>query len=177
MAVTQTEELTSQYFAGLVAASRIDQTDDVDSYGALEAVSNAVLAAISPRWVLLPIHDLKKINTQTTIAVVYISGRLMALAKPEPVGEHLFDLRVRVIGRTGDYTIWVESPSEDIAGTCGGTHFDFAVYAYLHRRNGRQRSHPFRPIDRSFDGEEWVRHLIAAQVKDTATARLESVCL
>lgn len=177
MAVTQTEELSSQYFAGLVAASRIDQTDDVDSYGALEAVSNAVLEAVSPRGALLPIHDLKRVNTQATVAVVYISGRLMALAAPEPVGEHLFDLRVRVLERAGDYTIWVESPSEDIAGTCGGTHFDFAGYAYHHRPNGRQRAHPFRPIDKSFDGEEWVRHLIAAQVKDTAAARLESVWL
>lgn len=104
MAVTQTEEISSEYFAGLVAASRIDQTDDVDSYGTLEAVSNEVLAAISPRGVLLPIHDLKRVNTQTTIAVVYISGRLMALAEPESVGEHLFDMRVRVLGRTGDYS-------------------------------------------------------------------------
>ena len=29
MAVTQTEELSSQYFASLVAASRIDQTDEM----------------------------------------------------------------------------------------------------------------------------------------------------
>ena len=119
MPVTQTGEIVSpHYLAGLVAAARIDKTDDMDSYGALEAVSKTVLAEVSPRGLILPIHDLKKVNTQTTIAVVYISGRLMALAKPEPVGEHLFDLRVRVIGRTGDYTIWVESPSEDIAGTC-----------------------------------------------------------
>ena len=124
MTVSHAEEVFPQYLAGLVAASRIDQTDDVDSYGTLEAVLKTVLAAVSPRGVLLPIHDLKRTDTQTTVSVVYLSGRLMTLGEPEPGGEHLFDLRVRVLGRTGDYSIWVSCPSDDIGNVSGGTHFD-----------------------------------------------------
>ena len=166
MPVTQTGEIVSpHYLAGLVAAARIDKTDDMDSYGALEAVSKTVLAAVAPGGLLLPVHNLKITDTTTTVAVVYKGGQLLALSEPDPDGEHLFDLRVRVLGRKGDYTIWVESP------------IDFAGYAYLMRTKGSKRARDFLVIDESFDDEEWVRHLIAAQVKDAVTARLEATWL
>ena len=99
MPVTQTgETLSPHYIAGLVAAARIDNTDDVDSYWALEAVSKTVFEAVSPRGLLLPVHDRKLTDTTTTVAVVYKGRQLLALSAPDPEGEHLFDAKLKQDG-------------------------------------------------------------------------------
>lgn len=179
MPVTQTgEALSPHYLAGLVAAAQIDQTADVDSYGALEAVSKTVLTAVSPSGLLLPVHNLKTTDTTTTVAVVYKGGRLLALSGPDPYGEHIFDMQVRVRGRRGDYFLWISDPGveiEDTFGdTSGGTHLDFPLYAKLKQAGGPKRTLSRRRSDELYEGAEWVRHLIAAQVKWSAIARLKA---
>ena len=181
MPVTQTgETLSPHQLAGLVAAARIDKTEDVDSYGALEAVSKTVLAAVSPRGLLLPVHNGKLTDTQTTVAVVYKGGQLLALSGPDPDGEHLFDMQVRVRGRRGDYFLWVSGPGEieDTFGyTSGGTHLDFPLYAKLRQDGGAKLPLSSRRRKELSEGAEWVRHHIAAQVKWGAIARLKVACL
>ena len=191
MPVTQTgETLSPHQLAGLVAAARIDKTEDVDSYGALEAVSKTVLAAVSPRGLLLPVHNGKLTDTQTTVAVVYKGGQLLALSGPDPDGEHLFDMQVRVRGRRGDYFLWVSGPGEiedtfgDTSGGThldfplyGGTHLDFPLYARLKQDGGAKPPLSSRRRKELSEGAEWVRHLIAAQVKWGAIARLKDAGL
>lgn len=184
MPVTQTgETLSPHQLAGLVAAARIDKTEDVDSYGALEAVSKTVLAAVSPRGLLLPVHNGKLTDTQTTVAVVYKGGQLLALSGPDPDGEHLFDMQVRVRGRRGDYFLWITSLCDEIeiedtfGDTSGGTHLDFPLYAKLRQDGGAKPPLSSRRRKELSEGAEWVRHLIAAQVKWGAIARLKVACL
>ena len=184
MPVTQTgETLSPHQLAGLVAAARIDKTEDVDSYGALEAVSKTVLAAVSPRGLLLPVHNGKLTDTQTTVAVVYKGGQLLALSGPDPDGEHLFDMQVRVRGRRGDYFLWITSLCDEIeiedtfGDTSGGTHLDFPLYAKLKQDGGAKRPLSSRRRKELSEGAEWVRHLIAAQVKWGAIARLKDAGL
>ena len=179
MAVTQTgETLPTHQLEGLVAAARVDKTDDVDSYGALEAVSKTVLAAVSPSGLLLPVHNLKVTDTTTTVAVVHKGEQLLALSEPEPDGEHLFDMQVRVRGRRGDYFLWISDPGveiEDTFGdTSGGTHLDFPLYAKLRQDGGPKRPISSRRSKELSEGAEWVRHLIGAQVKWSAIARLKA---
>lgn len=182
MPVTQTgETLSPHYLAGLVAAAQIDQTADVDSYGALEAVSKTVLAAVSPGGLLLPVHNLKLTDTTTTVAVVYKGGQLLSLSGPDPDGEHLFDMQVRVRGRRGDYFLWISDPGvkiEDTFGdTSGGTHLDFPLYAKLKQAGGPKLPLSSRRSKELSEGAEWVRHLIAAQVRWGAIARLKAAGL
>ena len=175
MPVTQTgETLSPHYLAGLVAAAQIDQTADVDSCGALEAVSKTVLAAVSPVGLLLPVHNLNLTDTKTKVAVLYKGGQLLALSGPDPDGEHLFHMQVRVRGRRGDYFLWISGPSDGINDTSGGTHFDFPAYAQL-----KQAGSPKKPLSRRssyelFKDAEWIHHLIAAHVKYVAVSRLEA---
>lgn len=178
MAVIHTgEKLSPHYLAGLVTAAQIDQTDDVDSYGALEAVSKTVLAAVSPGGLLLPVQNPKITDTTTTVAAVYKGGRLLALSEPDPDGEHLFDMQVRVRGRRGDYFLWISDPGVDIEDTSGRTHLDFPLYAELKQDGRSKRPISRRRSDELFEDAEWVRHLIAAHVKYVAVARLEAACL
>ena len=184
MPVTQTgETLSPHQLAGLVAAARIDKTEDVDSYGALEAVSKTVLAAVSPRGLLLPVHNGKLTDTQTTVAVVYKGGQLLALSGPDPDGEHLFDMQVRVRGRRGDYFLWITSLCDEIeiedtfGDTSGGTRLDFPLYARLKQDGGAKPPLSSRRRKELSEGAEWVRHLIAAQVKWGAIARLKDAGL
>ena len=184
MAVTHTgETLSPHQLAGLVAAARIDKTDDVDSYGALEAVSKTVLEAVSPSGLLLTVHNLKITDTTTTVAVVYKGEQLLALSGPDPDGEHLFDMQVRVRGRRGDYFLWITSLCDEIeiedtfGDTSGGTHLDFPLYAKLKQDGGAKRPLSSRRSKELSEGAEWVRHLIAAHVKYVAVSRLEAACL
>ena len=178
MPVTQTgETLSPHYLAGLVAAARIDKTDDVDSYGVLEAVSKAVLAAVSPVGLLLPVHNLNLTDTKTKVAVLYKGGQLLALSGPDPDGEHLFHMQVRVRGRRGDYFLWISTPSKEIEDTSGGTHLDFPLYAKLKQDGGSKRTLSCRRSDELSEGAEWVRHLIAAHIKWVSVARLEAAGL
>lgn len=174
MAVTHTGEVSPHYLAGLVAAARIDKTEDVYSYGVLEAISKAVLAAVSPRGVLLPVHDRKLTDTTTTVAVVYKGRQLLARSAPDPEGEHLFDMQVRVRGRRGDYFLWISGPSDGINDTSGGTHFDFPAYAQLKQAGSPKKPLSRRSSDELFKDAEWIHHLIAAHVKYVAVSRLEA---
>ena len=179
MPVTQTgETLSPHQLAGLVAAARIDKTEDVDSYGALEAVSKTVLAALAPGGLLLPVHNLKITDTTTTVAVVYKGGRLLALSGPDPDGEHLFDMQVRVRGRRCDYFLWISGPSDGIDDTSGGTHLDIPAYTQQLKQAGSpKQTLSRRSSDELFKDAEWIRHLIAAHVKYVAVSRLEAACL